>query len=366
VNNIKPPPEDHAYSRYSIVSESVIDQLQRDYFAGRDLGDSFPHIDATKAAVIVAETLEADQLFRELPERLSEGGRSDEQPRQLSDWSRAAMAELFFEIVDVASEDGNEEAQRHWWALGWTMLEEVAKSPTASPLLWYEDIYFDVGHQVRIAGEAEAVDFFKQALAHDLHHHEGANADPLLLDLAETYLWVSQPDRGVRMFAALLRNDPSSIWTYNVMALSFDRFGLVDLSIEATRRGLALIEATRDPEKLRDQFVDALGDMGESEERGREAELDPAALAELRAALALDFDAGARRPLDELCRELVPDLDQVPVKRLPEKPDLPPPDEWGARSETSSFSGNLSRNDPCWCGSGKKYKHCHIRSDQGE
>jgi preprotein translocase subunit SecA len=24
------------------------------------------------------------------------------------------------------------------------------------------------------------------------------------------------------------------------------------------------------------------------------------------------------------------------------------------------------RNDPCWCGSGKKYKHCHLRSDQGK
>jgi preprotein translocase subunit SecA len=24
----------------------------------------------------------------------------------------------------------------------------------------------------------------------------------------------------------------------------------------------------------------------------------------------------------------------------------------------------LGRNDPCWCGSGKKYKHCHLRQDQ--
>jgi preprotein translocase subunit SecA len=23
------------------------------------------------------------------------------------------------------------------------------------------------------------------------------------------------------------------------------------------------------------------------------------------------------------------------------------------------------RNDPCWCGSGKKYKHCHMRQDMG-
>jgi tetratricopeptide (TPR) repeat protein len=337
VNNINPPFEEHAHSRYLIVSESVIDQLQRDYFAGRELGGSFPHIDATKAAVIVAESLEADQLLKDLPERLSEERPPEQKPKQLSDWSLVTMAELFFEVVDVAREDGDEEAQRHWWALGWTMLEEVSKSPTASPLLWYEDIYFDVGHQVRITGEREAVDFFKQALAHDLHHHEGNNADALLLDLAETYLWVGELDRGLGMFAALLRNDPSDIWAYNVMAL---------------------------PEKLHDQFIDALQDMGESEGRGRETQVDPAVLAELRAALALDFEAGEGRPIDELCRELVPDLDQVPVKRPPEKPDLPPPDEWAGRREESVSRGNLGRNDPCWCGSGKKYKHCHMRSDQ--
>jgi len=22
------------------------------------------------------------------------------------------------------------------------------------------------------------------------------------------------------------------------------------------------------------------------------------------------------------------------------------------------------RNDPCWCGSGKKYKHCHLAIDE--
>jgi methionyl aminopeptidase len=27
---------------------------------------------------------------------------------------------------------------------------------------------------------------------------------------------------------------------------------------------------------------------------------------------------------------------------------------------------NLSRNDLCWCGSGKKYKHCHLRQDLAE
>ena len=24
----------------------------------------------------------------------------------------------------------------------------------------------------------------------------------------------------------------------------------------------------------------------------------------------------------------------------------------------------LGRNEPCWCGSGKKYKHCHQEADE--
>jgi len=29
-------------------------------------------------------------------------------------------------------------------------------------------------------------------------------------------------------------------------------------------------------------------------------------------------------------------------------------------------NGKLGRNDPCWCGSGKKYKHCHMREDMAK
>ena len=30
---------------------------------------------------------------------------------------------------------------------------------------------------------------------------------------------------------------------------------------------------------------------------------------------------------------------------------------------TSRKRRDIGRNDPCWCGSGKKYKHCHYRVD---
>jgi hypothetical protein len=32
---------------------------------------------------------------------------------------------------------------------------------------------------------------------------------------------------------------------------------------------------------------------------------------------------------------------------------------------TDKAAPKPSRNDPCWCGSGKKYKYCHLRQDQG-
>ena len=29
-----------------------------------------------------------------------------------------------------------------------------------------------------------------------------------------------------------------------------------------------------------------------------------------------------------------------------------------------SRRGKVGRNDPCWCGSGKKYKKCHLLEDE--
>jgi len=35
------------------------------------------------------------------------------------------------------------------------------------------------------------------------------------------------------------------------------------------------------------------------------------------------------------------------------------------REPVRASAAKLGRNDPCWCGSGKKYKHCHMRQDLG-
>lgn len=47
-----------------------------------------------------------------------------------------------------------------------------------------------------------------------------------------------------------------------------------------------------------------------------------------------------------------PDLSGPLLRPREEKRDTPRPDR------------DLGRNDPCWCGSGKKYKHCHLLADR--
>lgn len=352
----------HAMSRYTAVSEAVIEKCQRDFWAGNDLGQSIPGLSATEVAVIVAESLDADRLLNtsldELRERLAE---------PMNDWSLAVLAEMFFAVASQARtmKEIPEERWREAQALAWTALERVLESPTASPLLWYEEIYHDVAQEYRLQGDPHAIELLKRGLAHDLRYHEGMNAASFLRELAETYVWLGELDQGLVIFTALLRNDPADIWTYNVIALTFDRSGPVELGIEVIRRGLALLEVTGDPEKLHDQLVETLEEMRQSEKRGREAEVDPTVLADFRAALALDFDAGQHKPISELCRELVPDLDHVPIKEPQRAPDLPPRTALRQGLRSRRAGRKRGRNDPCWCGSGKKYKHCHMWSDRG-
>ena len=47
------------------------------------------------------------------------------------------------------------------------------------------------------------------------------------------------------------------------------------------------------------------------------------------------------------------------------RPDMTTGNFAGPAQQTVRKSNQRpGRNKPCWCGSGKKYKHCHMREDQ--
>lgn len=363
------PYKEHAGSRYMCVTMGVIEALQQAYFAGRDLGAVVPGMDADRAALVVAETLEADRVWNLPPARLF----SDEVDLSpMTDFKRAALAELLFGVSDVVRDKEDHEKAREWWALAMASLQECVESPTASPLLWYEDIFLELaygarGNKFEPGDIHEAMSWLKRGLAYNLRYNEGGDAMNTLRDLAEMHIAAGELDTGLSMLTALLQNDPADIWTYNTMAISFDNYGLTDLGTAATQRGLALIDAKGDEEKLRDQLEGCLEQMRTAETHGREADVTPAVLADLRAALTLDFDAGQPRPIADLCHDLVPDLGTLPVKRPLTLADLPlpaPPAQLrrrlgGHQQPPQPPAKKPGRNDPCWCGSGKKYKHCH-------
>jgi len=80
--------------------------------------------------------------------------------------------------------------------------------------------------------------------------------------------------------------------------------------------------------------------------------------------------------LDEVQREIVRTIFLVPQQPQPRQRTRSPlsasrrqlqtsggSSQAGAQSQTFTSAKKLGRNDPCWCGSGKKYKDCHWRED---
>ena len=74
--------------------------------------------------------------------------------------------------------------------------------------------------------------------------------------------------------------------------------------------------------------------------------------------------------LDEIRHDIVYSIYHAMLMRQPVRPMRavrPGGDGGGAPQAARAAGQRPGRNDPCWCGSGKKYKHCHLRQDmQGE
>lgn len=89
-----------------------------------------------------------------------------------------------------------------------------------------------------------------------------------------------------------------------------------------------MIEIEGDKEGLHSQLRNSQKDMKTGKVKDSESEITPLVLTRFREALSLDFEAGQPVPIPLLCRELVPDLDRVPVKRplTPHEFPLPQPE----------------------------------------
>jgi tetratricopeptide (TPR) repeat protein len=307
----------HAFTRYQQIEDAVIEELQRTFAAEGDLYRAAPWISYQNKRIIIAETLDADQLVGFTAHRLS---LEDPGVGPMTDFKRAALAEMLLEAPRDAV--GSSAGAPHE-ARGLALLEEVATSPHASPTLAYEPLYRDLAEGALLDEDPVALDWLRRALAHNLRYHKGDDVLFDLIDLASAYMQLGYLDTGLNILTRLLHHDPDNIWIYRFIATGFQVLGMTALGLRGASRGMTLLDETDDPEDLRDDFYMAQIQLQTSTTKGRESEASPEVLEAFDAALHLDFKAGEPRTAQELYEELVPAGDQIPVKAPLRFEDLP-------------------------------------------
>jgi hypothetical protein len=131
--------------------------------------------------------------------------------------------------------------------------------------------------------------------------------------------------------------DAEDEWLYNTYIERYRRWG--------GKRPLLPMEAERSLNyeravlKTRQDYHAGLFDPGVPMRLARLSAAEERRLAELTDLLLADAD---------LWDDLVPENPPASVSSQP-----------GGKP-----GGKLGRNEPCWCGSGRKYKHCHLHADQ--
>jgi len=313
----------HATTRYQKVSDAIIDEVQRTYRAGGDLYRVAAWLSYENKRIILAETLDADRVIQ-LPLRRLVADDGSLAP--WTDFKRVVVADLLVEAPAASQGATSGEALE---SRAMALMVDAALSPTASPMVEYEPLYRDLAEVALLADEdaaerAQAVDWLKRVVAHNLHHHRGDDIAFALIDLASAYLQLDRLDLGLMMLARLLRRDPGDVWIYRFMATGLGVVGLHALGRRAAARGLELVDATDDPDDLHDDFLMAEFDLRSGHPGGREAEVSPEVLALIEAALELPFDAGEPESPESLCEALVPGWSEVPVKAPLRFKDLPP------------------------------------------
>jgi hypothetical protein len=294
-------------------------------------------------------------------------------------------------LVDDLTLDGAlgpvEEERADWHAMAAETPDELAD----------ESVLAEVEKELKAADELDhLIDRLyedEQALTRDLEKAFAARRDeaiPPLMELAEDKeLWLEEsPGKGWVPIHAVellgkLRAQEAVPTLIDIVAASEPAdiiqsqamFALEEIGSPAAPAVLDTIHYTRDRD-LKADLASVLGKVA----RGRADAFDTlvAVFNELKwdefrlFAVVGMADLGDRRAIPILEQALtdpaLPEMDRRDVigalEELGARPKIHPPTIPIFLESPKARPAKLGRNDPCWCGSGKKYKHCHLSSDE--
>jgi tetratricopeptide (TPR) repeat protein len=216
-------------------------------------------------------------------------------------------------------------------------LERVCRSAEHNIMVCYDDVYLDVIDELRYRRQYEQAIYYQElAIAEDLKYCGGINLANNRRDLAEIHLEKGDFEHGLRLFEILIEQDPWDIWHYNNLAQISRMVGLYDVGALAAKRAIEIATATNDPEQILPQLNEILGDAENS--RGK---------------VEVDLPAAT-----------ISHWHQLLTKPLPPMLTMRQQDAEHAATVTAQRPGiKIGRNEPCPCGSGKKYKKCCGKGD---
>lgn len=211
---------------------------------------------------------------------------------------------------------------------------------TQSVDTWSVDVEMELGnaryHEQRIVYVHEFLNLFPDVSDETVVSLKRAEAD--------SHWDLGRQDEAETVFRAIVEQYPNDGWGYIGWS---DRYYTFNDSPKDYARGEEILlrglenSYLEDRHYLLERLVDLYGAWDLPEEDKKERLIDVAMLLQEEIENLERQNAEMERSLEESSQERT----ALTAKR-------------------SEQSRKLGRNEPCWCGSGKKYKHCHLKSDQ--
>jgi tetratricopeptide (TPR) repeat protein len=413
----------HVANRFARLTDDFIDACQKEHRSGtpvdiEELSERFPPEIRT---LIARESIDADRLVKAGPEVLIDRELNtfgDWMLLCVSDLLAAIIGDedesgdLEPELLQTAYKRSNQ------------ALTLAADSATASPLVNYTALFMQLAYLAGEKNEAESVTLLLRAVANENWQNDGEKSEELLLELVGLWNRLENTERADELLAALIRWAPDAIAYYHLGSHYLREAGRNEAALALARRGLELVGTKGDEEDLGqalkvdvEELLKAVAPApaetaeevqdGEVQKEGAEeansdndtstaatpgdegvevkkdgsdgddgdegddgvtevADVVPTgpgvpASKSLIEALTTDFDGGEESDVEVFCAAALPELTDLPAKRDLTSEDLDGYEELDVPETFRRQGPKVGRNEPCPCGSGKKYKRCCAR-----
>ena len=224
----------------------------------------------------------------------------------LDDFSLATLAHFLMEGDHPGLFERNGEA-----------LMACLMSDSGSILLDYDWLFSDALEYNLAESDAQHIELGKRALAHNLKYKNGDRAKAIMQNLASDLLELGETAWALRIMVGLVRHNPTDFDVLEGGVLPLSQAGFDQLSLKMLSR--ARLFAVNGAQRHDLEDTQMMMTLSRKSERNTKPAVEDLA-AELVVALHLKWEDRDNISIQDLAKNLIPDIDEIKVKSLPLAP----------------------------------------------